>query len=57
MENESKRRYPPGTKIETDEHGRTIVVLPNPGGRRLGIDSKRLHGTQLTKSQRYIRKV
>jgi hypothetical protein len=56
MENENKRKYPPGTKIETDERGRRIVTLPNPGRGRLSIDSKGIHGTELTKGENYTRK-
>lgn len=57
MENEGKRRYPPGTKTEIDNKGRIIYILPQAGRDRLSIDNKGIHGTELTKGQRYVRKV
>ena len=55
-EGEPQRKYPPGTEIETDEHGRRIVHLPQVGRVRLSIGDRNLRGTGLTKGQKYIRK-
>lgn len=50
-----ERKLPRGTRIEIDEQGRTIIILPQVGRPSLSIDNKRLHGTELTSGQRYIR--
>ena len=57
-EGDSKRRYPRGTKIETDEQGRRVVIFPHVARPSLGIDSKTLFGKGkgLTRGQKYIRK-
>ncbi len=57
-EGDSQRKYPKGTRIEIDEQGRRVVVLPQLGGPRLSIDSKTLwgKGQGLKRDQKYVRK-